>query len=867
MQVFNLENDNHIKEIILWMLREKNHFWYAQQTLKTPHFHYNFAVSSIFLLRNSTTFPDQLRAEVSSKQSNCGGTSLGFTREKLVKIDNSGANPLITICTKKNSKYIKVISKHITYMHNQETEVNILKKIWGDKKIYFIRNEHNKQSDKSNAIIMPFKKNTLHNFLDTYSHPPLKRLDLFKKILCLVHSLHQKNIAHLDLKYSNIFIDDKEQLCLGDFGSAYDQNSTEKWTPKASTHFSPEYAALVRYFRQQNASLKIMQAQESLHQTIIEAGLGKQDIYALGCLAEDLFAPELRPEAVNDFKLIFSKIIFHCKNTLEARIAKVDSIYTFIVEALQKSSNPEILFILKEINDSKAFPYHCDEYVIDKIAQVVKHNPNLVKYYYDDCTLLHGAIVAKRIKVVAYLLSKGADANQTTKLLGQTPLMLACFPNPTIEEQSHLEMIPLLRRYQANIFEKDLVGNTLLDRAIKEKNTVLIDLFFKDMHIDLIAENYIARLLQGIGLRKNTNSTSSFESNLIAKRYTIFIAQHILDLIDNYLDLSFTNKDFTAYEAYLLNNKEAKAILLEQIQAIKLKTYEQLEKMASINRTITHTHLISLLKSPEKLYLTEKFYWEGCAYVELLPSLTRYFSEYEDAILHKILQNPVNFRSILSFNHGKPFPEKLLRKILTIEIIGNYLIDFDTGKSYLPIPAASTLFLNLKLLLQTCFSTAEAIALLRNEAFLIETNSSKFLNFIQNSNPTMRASDIIYSYTQFLFGEILACSQYYPIIFHHQYSIDWIAKNYPDCIQNVVEWFAVHKPKSVAEITTKLAKIKTLNGGKLDQGSPMGTIDYAINSFHPKPAQSVASSPLSFHYHPSSLTRPESNPHSNPSLQ
>ena len=66
-----------------------------------------------------------------------------------------------------------------------------------------------------------FANGTLEDHLLEYKGNPLRALKAFRSVVATIAELHKENIVHRDIKPANIFIGNKHEFVLGDFGLVY----------------------------------------------------------------------------------------------------------------------------------------------------------------------------------------------------------------------------------------------------------------------------------------------------------------------------------------------------------------------------------------------------------------------------------------------------------------------------------------------------------------------------------------------------------------------------------------------------------------------------------------------------------------------
>jgi len=133
-------------------------------------------------------------------------------------------------------------------------------------------------------------------------------------------------------------------------------------------------------------------------------------------------------------------------------------LFTWSILALQTSS--DTIFEAAEQGD------------LAKVQALVEKNPELVQAKdKEQGTPLHSAAASGHIKIVEYLLSKGADVN-ARNAVNQNPLLYAAY-------HGHAEIVNLLLEKGAEFKEQDMYGRNVLHYPAREGHNRVVEILVK----------------------------------------------------------------------------------------------------------------------------------------------------------------------------------------------------------------------------------------------------------------------------------------------------------------------------------------------------------------------------------------------------
>lgn len=130
------------------------------------------------------------------------------------------------------------------------------------------------QDKKFVYVIQPFcEQGTLEQWISSDQPKKSKRSQIFLQLLSAVHYLHAQKWIHGDIKSTNVFLDDREQPFLSDFGNATYLEKDSQYSGKIDTTWT--------------GTIGYMAPELLRHET---APTVASDIYALGVLLHELLS-------------------------------------------------------------------------------------------------------------------------------------------------------------------------------------------------------------------------------------------------------------------------------------------------------------------------------------------------------------------------------------------------------------------------------------------------------------------------------------------------------------------------------------------------------------------------------------------------
>ena len=186
---------------------------------------------------------------------------------------------------------------------------------------------------------------------------------IIKQICLGIKEIHEKNIIHRDIKPENIFMNEKLEIKIGDFGISKNFGSNEDYT------LTNTKAGSIGYI-----------APEILTQGICNI---KSDMYSLGCILYELFNLRnyFNDNTYHQIKKIDSDIYNYRWQSIINSLLEIDDnkrmdinkVYDILITELEKEINNKNI-IIGEI--------YIDENNINKDIQIINSFENIKKLYY-----------------------------------------------------------------------------------------------------------------------------------------------------------------------------------------------------------------------------------------------------------------------------------------------------------------------------------------------------------------------------------------------------------------------------------------------------------------------------------------------------